>query len=167
MKKSLKTISISTAMAMCLTLTHNAQAQSSEERRVEAQLACDKALETNTRESLREFRKKYRFSRTSCNSLAFNRRSNALFDAGDKNYNSNTQASIQSSVGNGSSNEGAQGGGSNGTGGNSGTGGNNDDVAGGNNSNDDPIIEALRASNTSPISNETLNQLQSIINAAN
>ena len=165
MKKSLKIISISTAMAMCVSFAHHAQAQSSAERRAEAQLACDKALETNTREALREFRKKYRFSRTSCSSLAFNQRSNGLFDRGDKNSDFSTSASIQSSGGNNGSNGGAQNSGNGGTGGNSG--GNNDDVAGGNNSNDHPIIEAMRAANTSPISDATLNQLQSIINDAN
>ncbi|MEM8541136.1 MAG: hypothetical protein AAGF25_09295 [Pseudomonadota bacterium] len=165
MKKSLKIISLSTAMAMCVSFAQHAQAQSSAERRAEAQRACDEALEINTREALKEFRKKYRFSRTSCSSLAFNQRANGLFDRGDKNSNFSTSASIQSGDGNNGSNGGAQNSGNGGTGGNGG--GNNDDVAGGNNRNDHPIIEAMRAANTSPISDATLNQLQSIINDAN
>lgn len=165
MKKSLKIISISTAMAMCVSFAHHAQAQSSAERRAEAQSACDEALATNTRESLREFRKKYRFFRTSCNSLAFNQRSNGLFDAGDKNSSSNGSVSVQVSVASSGGNGGATNSANNGTGGNSG--GSDDEVSGGNNGVGHPIIEAMRASNTDPISDETLNQLQSILNASN
>lgn len=158
MKKSIRIMSLSTAIAMCLSFAHNAQAQTMEERRAEAQLACDKALEANTRESLREFRKKYRFFRTSCNSLAFIQRPNGLFDAGDKNNNSNAQSSSARSSGS----KGA--GGSSGAGGS--TNGGDGGLAGGNDRAGHPIIEAMRASNTDPISNETLNQLQSILNAA-
>ncbi len=143
---------------MCLSLTHNAQAQTMEERRAEAQLACDKALEENTRDSLRKFRQKYRFFRTSCNSLAFNQRPAGLFDYGDKGNNFNAQAP---NVGNGGSNESSE---TNGAGGS--TNGDGGGPSSGNDSGGHPIIEAMRASNTNPISDETLNQLQGILNAA-
>mgnify|MGYP000406854293 CR=1 FL=1 len=152
MKKLLKIASLSTAIAMCLSPAHNAQAQTLGERSAEAQLACEEALEENTSESLRKFRQNYGFFRTSCNSLAFNQRPNRLFDVGDKNNNPNDQSSFDGIGGSKETGES--------------TNGVDSGFASGKESDDHPIVEAMRASNTNPISNETLNQLQSILNAA-
>lgn len=160
MKNSMKVLSMSSALLTCLSFPHFAQAQTLQDRRAEAQIACDKALEENTREALRNFRKEFRFVRTSCSSLAFNRNGSGLFDISD------TTASA-SSIGSGGSNSGGTGGGGNGgggggggTGGGGGAGGGGDGGGGGNGAGGNPIIEAMRSVDSDPNAISVFDQLQ-------